>query len=140
MSSILSWRRVALACVLLMAAAAIVALRSSPSVDAQSTGSATFVFSNIVVVPSSGHVVLADLGQVDGVVGIACTGAVPRTGTSIPGQVVTQLTLSDTRLRIMRNTGTAITGTVRINCVIEFSSIAEGQAAADRLGVAANAG
>jgi hypothetical protein len=140
MSSILSWRRVALACVLLMAAAAIVALRSSPSVDAQSTGSATFVFSNIVVAPSSGHVVLADLGQVDGVVGIACTGAAPRTGTSIPGQVVTQLTLSDTRLRIMRNTGTAITGTVRINCAIEFSSIAEGQAAADRLGVAANAG
>jgi hypothetical protein len=40
----------------------------------------------------------------------------------------------------MRNTGTAITGTVRINCVVEFGSLAEGQAAAERLGVAANAG
>jgi hypothetical protein len=49
------------------------------------------------------------------------------------------LGLSDSRLRIMRNNGTAISGTVRINCVVEFGSIAEGQAAADRLGVA-NAG
>jgi hypothetical protein len=90
--------------------------------------------------PSNGHFVIADLGGVDGVLGIACTGAFPRTGTMIPGQVVTQLGLSDTQLRIMRNDGLAITGTVRINCVIEFGSIAEGQAAADRLGVAANAG
>jgi hypothetical protein len=29
---------------------------------------------------------------------------------------------------------------VRINCVIEFGSFAEGEAAADRLGVARNAG
>jgi hypothetical protein len=141
MSSILSWRRLALALALLIAAAGIVALRSSPGVDAaQPTGSSTFVFSNILATPSSGHFVLADLGQVDGVLGIACTGAVPRTGGNIVGQVVTQLGLSDARLRIMRNTGTAITGTVRINCVIEFGSIAEGQAAAERLGVAANAG
>jgi hypothetical protein len=140
MSSILSWRRLALALALLIAAAGIVALRSSPSVDAQSPGSATFVFSDILVIPSNGHVGLTDLGEVDGVLGIACTGAVPRTGSNIVGQVVTQLGLSETLLRIMRNDGLAITGTVRINCVIEFGSIAEGQAAADRLGVAANAG
>jgi hypothetical protein len=141
MSSILSWRRIALVLALVIAAAAIVALRSSSGVDAaQPAGSSTFVFSNILATPTDGHFVLADLGQVDGVVGIACTGAVPRTGGSIVGQVVTQLGLSDTRLRIMRNTGTAISGTVRINCVIEFSSIAEGQAAAERLGVATNAG
>ncbi len=137
---ILSWRRIALACVLLVAAAGIVALRSSTGVDAaQPAGSATFVFRNILATPSSGHFVIADLGEVDGVLGVACTGAVPRTGNMIPGQVVTQLGFSDTRLRIMRNDGVAITGTVRINCVIEFGSIAEGQAAADRLGVAANA-
>jgi hypothetical protein len=142
MSSILSWRRIALVLAPLIAAAAIVALRSSSGVDAaQPAGSSTFVFSNILATPTDGHFVLADLGQVDGVLGIACTGAVPRTGGNIVGQVVTQLGLSDTRLRIMRNTGTAISGTtVRINCVIEFSSLAEGQAAADRLGVATNAG
>jgi hypothetical protein len=141
MSSILSWRRLALALALLIAAAGIVALRSSAGVDAaQPTGSTTVVFSNILATPSNGHFVIADLGGVDGVLGIACTGAFPRTGTMIPGQVVTQLGLSDTQLRIMRNDGLAITGTVRINCVIEFGSIAEGQAAADRLGVAANAG
>jgi hypothetical protein len=140
MSSILSWRRIALALGLLIAAASIVALRSSSGVDAaQPAGSSTFVFSNILATPTDGHFVIADLGQVDGVLGIACTGAVPRTGGNIVGQVVTQLGLSDSRLRIMRNTGTAISGTVRINCVVEFGSIAEGQAAADRLGVA-NAG
>ena len=138
MSSSLSWRRVALACVLLVAAAAIVALRSSPGADAQQPGGpTTFVFSNILVTASSdGHLVFADLGEVDGVLGIACTGAAPRVGGSIPGQVVTQLRLTDTRLRIMRNNGTAITGTVFINCVMEFGSIGLGQAAADRLGVA----
>lgn len=141
MSPILSWRRVVSVFVLLVAVAGLVAARSLPGADAQQPGgSSTFVFSNLLVTPSSGHVVIADLGEVDGVLGIACTGAVPRVGMMIPGQVVTQLTFVDTRLRIMRNDGQAISGTVRINCVIEFGSIGAGQAAADRLGVARNAG
>ena len=140
MSSILSWRRVALACVLLMAAAAIVALRSSPFADAQQpTGSQTVISSGILVTANNGHAILP-IGAAGGVFGIACTGAAPRTGGNIVGQVVTEFGVNDTRLRIMRNTGTAITGTVRINCVVEFGSLAEGQAAAERLGVAANAG
>jgi len=141
MSSILSWRRIALALALLVAAAGIVALRSSPGADAQQPGGPlTFVFSNLLRTPSNGHLVMAELGEVDGVLGIACTRAVSRTGTMIPGQVVTQLGFTDTRLRIMRNDGAAITGTVRINCVIEFSAIADAQATADRLGVALNGG
>ena len=141
MSPILSWRRVVSVLVLLVAVAGLVAARSLPGADAQQPGaSSTFVFSNILVTPSNGHLVIADLGEADGVLGIACTGAVPRVGTMIPGQVVTQLTAGDTRLRIMRNDGHAITGTVRINCVIEFDSTGAGQAAASRLGVAQNAG
>lgn len=141
MSFILSWRRIAAACVVLAAAAGFVALRSSAGVDAaQPVGPSTFVFSNLLRTPSSGHLVMPELGEVDGVAGVACTGAVPRTGNMIPGQVVTQLGLTDTRLRIMRNDGTAISGTVRINCVIEFSSIPDAQAAAEQLGVTANVG
>ncbi|MGH9193175.1 MAG: hypothetical protein ACRDZ0_11990 [Acidimicrobiales bacterium] len=135
MSSIFSWRRIAPALALLIAAAGIVALRSSSGVDAaQPAGSTTVVFSNLLVTPSNGHLVIPELGEVDGVLGIACTGAVPRTGMMIPGQVVTQLGFADARLRIMRNDGAAITGTVRINCVIEFGSIFDSQAAAERLG------
>jgi hypothetical protein len=140
MSPILSWRRVVSVFVLLLAVAGLVAARSLPGADAQEPGGSTFVFSNIVVTASNGNVVLADLGQIDGVLGIACTGASPRSGNLIPGQVVTELTVNDTRLRVIRNDGAAITGTVRINCVIEFGSFAEGEAAADRLGVARNAG
>ena len=140
MSFSLSWRRVAVACVLVMAAAAVLALRSSPNADAQEPTSATFVFSSIPITASNGFASLgAGTGTNAGVLGSACTGAAPRSGTSIPGQVVTQLSSTATLLRIMRNTGTAITGTVHINCVIEFGSIAQGEAAADRLG-AANAG
>ncbi|MGH9250854.1 MAG: hypothetical protein ACRD0W_15215 [Acidimicrobiales bacterium] len=92
MSFILSWRRIALVCVLLMAAAAIIALRSSPGVDAaQPAGPNTFVFSNLLRSPSNGHLVMPELGEADGILGVTCTGAVPRTGNMIPGQVVTQL-------------------------------------------------
>lgn len=141
MSFILSWRRIAALCALVAAAAGFVALRSSAGVDAaQPATSSTFVFSSVPFTASNGHVVVPELGETDGVVGIACTGATPRTGTMIPGQIVTQLRFTDTQLRIMRNDGTAITGTVRINCVIEFSSIPLGNAAASRLGVGANAG
>jgi hypothetical protein len=140
MSPILSWRRVVAVFVLLLAVAGVVAASSLPGADAQEPGSSTFVFSNIPVTASNGNVVLATLGQVDGVLGIACTGASPRSGTLIPGQVVTELTVNDARLRVIRNDGAAITGTVRINCVIEFGSAGQGQAAADRLGVARDAG
>jgi hypothetical protein len=127
MSLTLPWRRVAFALVLLMAAAGILALRSSPDVDAaqtQSAGPHTFVYSNLLRTPGSGgHLVMPELGEADGVVGVACTGASPRVGNAIPGQVVTQLGPADTRLRVLRNDGTAITSQVRLNCVIEFSSI-----------------
>jgi hypothetical protein len=140
MSFILSWRRVALVCALLMAAASVVALRSSPFADAQQpTGSQTVISSGILVTANNGHATLP-IGAAGGVFGIACTGAAPRTGGNIVGQVVTEFGVNDTRLRIMRNPGTAITGTVRINCVIEVALTAQGAATADRLKAAANAG
>jgi hypothetical protein len=127
MSLTLSWRRVAFVLVLLMAAAGILALRSSPDVDAaqtQTAGPHTFVYSNLLRTPDSGgHLVMPELGQADGVAGVACTGAYPRAGNGIPAQVVTQLGSADTRLRILRNDGAAITSPVRLNCVIEFTSI-----------------
>ena len=72
-------------------------------------------------------------GSGDGVVGAACTGAVPRSGNQIPGQVVTELRPDLTYLRIMRNDGRAITGTVRINCVLEVLDAPAGNAALGRL-------
>jgi hypothetical protein len=137
----LSWRRVALACVLLMVAAAVLALRSSPGADAQEPASATFVGSGIPVTPSNGFATLgAGSGSNFGILGIACTGAAPRSGNRIPSQVVTELRPDLTYLRIMRNDGLAITGTVQINCVLEVELTPLGTQAAERLTEAANAG
>ncbi|HKA84496.1 MAG TPA: hypothetical protein VKD21_11565 [Acidimicrobiales bacterium] len=129
----LTWRRVALACVLVMAAAAVLALRSSPGADAQEPASATFVFSGIDVSPSNGHANLgAGTGSDAGTLGVACTGAAPRSGTRIVGQVVTQLLPSATVLRILRNDGAAITGAVQVNCVVELEVTPTGTRAAER--------
>jgi hypothetical protein len=136
----LSWRRVALVCALLMAAASVVALRSSPFADAQQpTGSQTVISSGILVTANNGHATLP-IGASGGVFGIACTGAAPRTGNLIPGQVVIEFGFNDTRLRIIRNDGIAITGTVRINCVIEIDLSPEAAATVERLKATANAG
>ena len=140
MSFILSWRRVALACVLLMAAAGVLALRSLPGADAQQPpGTSISVVSGFPVTASNGHVTLVDSINL-GLRGIECTGFAPRTGRNIVGQVVTELGLNDTRLRIMRNDGTAITGTVRLNCVLEVDTTPLGNATADRFREATKAG
>jgi hypothetical protein len=142
MSFILSWRRVALACALLMAAAGVLALRAAlPGADAQVPPTATFVGSGFSVTPSNGFATLgAGSGSNFGVLGIACTRAVPRGGNRIPGQVVTELRPDLTYLRIMRNDGLAITGTVQLNCVIEVEATPLGTQTAERLKEAANAG
>jgi hypothetical protein len=141
MSFSLSWRRVTLACVLLMAAAAVLAVRSSPSADAQEPVSVVLVFSSIDVTPSSGNTNLgAGSGSDFGVLGAACTGAAPRSGNLIPGQVVTELRPDRIYLRVIRNDGAAITGTVFINCVIEVEATPLGTQAAERLREAADAG
>jgi hypothetical protein len=81
---------------------------------------ATFVLSNFDVFVSNGHTNLPEFsGSDDGVVGAACTGARPRTGASIPAQVVTELRPDLTYMRILRNNGLALTGSVRVNCVLE---------------------
>jgi hypothetical protein len=143
MSFSLSWRRVAVACALLMAAAAAFAFRSSPDADAQEPPlSATFVFSSIPVTPSNGQASLgAGTGTNDGVLGIACTGAAPRGGTPrIPGQVVTQLGSTATLLRVIQYNGVMVTGNVLINCVIEVEVTPEGTRTVERLREAATAG
>jgi hypothetical protein len=141
MSFILSWRRVALACALLMAAAGVLALRALPGADAQVSPTATFVGSGIPVTPSNGFATLgAGSGSNFDVLGVACTGAVPRSGNRIPGQVVTELRPDLTYLRIMRNDGLAITGTVQINCVIQVEATPLGTQTAERLTEAATAG
>jgi hypothetical protein len=135
MSFSLPWRRLAVACVLLTAAAAILTLRTAlPGAEAQEPVTATFVVSGIAITPSNGNANLgSDTGTEDGVFGIACTGAAPRSGSpNIPGQVVTQLTTADTRLRIMRNDGVPLSATVRINCVVEVE-VPVGNATAERL-------
>jgi hypothetical protein len=58
-------------------------------------------------------------GSGDGVVGAACTGASPQSGQNIPAQVITQLRVDLTHMRILHNDGTPLNGTVRVNCVLE---------------------
>jgi hypothetical protein len=143
MSFSLSWRRVAVACALLMAAAAVFAFSSSPDADAQEPpASATFVFSGIPVTPSNGHANLgAGTGTNDGFLGVACTGAAPRGGTTrIPGQVVTELGSTTTFLRVIQFNGVMVTGSVLINCVIEVEVTPVGTSAVERLREAATAG
>src|SRR5262245_15786868 len=111
MSFRLSWRRVAVACALLMAAAAVFAFRSSPDADAQEPpASATFVVGSIPVTASNGHPSLgACTGFNDGVLGVACTGAAPRGGTNrIPGQVVSELGSTATLLRVIQFNGVMV--------------------------------
>ena len=97
--------------------------------------------SGIPVTPSNGFATLgAGSGSNFGILGIACTGAAPRSGNRIPSQVVTELRPDLTYLRIMRNDGLAITGTVQINCVLEVELTPLGTQAAERLTEAANAG
>lgn len=137
MSLSLSWRRVALALALLVAAAGVLASTALPSADAQEPPpSATFVFSSISITASNGHANLGPgTGTDAGVLGIACTGAAPRGGTArLPAMVITELGSTTTRLRIVQANGITVTGTVLINCVVEV--VVEpggGTAAADRL-------
>jgi len=143
MSSILSWRPVALVCALLLAAAGVLASWALPGADAQEPPlSATFVFSGIPITASNGYASLGPgTGTGAGVLGIACTGAAPRGGTPrVPAMVVTELQITTTRLRIIQANGVALTGSVRINCVVEVEVTLTGTAAAERLREAANVG
>jgi len=54
--------------------------------------------------------------------------------------VVTELQITTTRLRIIQANGVALTGSVRINCVVEVEVTLTGTAAAERLREAANVG
>jgi hypothetical protein len=117
-----SWRLIlAGAVVLLVGTLGVSAL---PSADAQvPPPTVTGVLSNFPVTASNGFSNLPEFsGSGDGVVGVACTGAAPRGGRRIPGQVVTELRPDLTYLRIIRNDGMAITGDVLINCVFEVEA------------------
>jgi hypothetical protein len=130
MSFILSsWRRVAVVC--LVALAGTLVVTALPSADAQQPPPTEVgVLSNFAVAASNGFSNLPEFsGSGDGVVGVACTGATPRSGTiNIPGQVVTELRSDLTYLRIIRPDGVALTGNVRINCVVEVVATPEGSA------------
>jgi hypothetical protein len=138
MSFILSWRRVALACVLLIVAAGVVAVRSQPDADAQPTpGSHTVITNGILITASNGHATLPT-GTDDGVFGLTCTGAAPLGGTArVPGMVITNFGVNDTQLRIIQANGALVNGTVRINCVIEVDLTPAGEAAVEQLRAAA---
>jgi hypothetical protein len=137
------WRRVALAFALLLAAGAVIAMKALPGAEAQEPPpSATFVFGSIPVTASNGHVNLGPgTGTSDGVLGVACTGAGPRSGTArIPGMVVTELLTNSTLLRIIQPNGAVVNGNVTVNCVAEVEVTPTGTATAERLRAAAEAG
>jgi hypothetical protein len=111
---------VLLALLLVAALAGAVALAGARNADAQ-VATQTAVISNIDVLPSNGHVDLGPgTGENDGTLGAACTGARPRTGPNIPTGVVTELTATSTRLRVVNQLGRAISGAVRVNCTVEL--------------------
>jgi hypothetical protein len=141
MSFILSWRRVALAFLLLIVAAGVVAVRSQPDADAQpQPGSATFITNGILVTATNGHATLPT-GVDDGVFGLMCTGAAPVGGTArVPGMVITNFGVTETQLRIIQANGGLVNGTVRINCAIEVDLTPQGEAALERLRAAADGG
>jgi hypothetical protein len=141
MSFILSWRRVALAFLLLIVAAGVVAVRSQPDADAQPEPEIiTFIVNGIFMTANNGHASLPAGGQ-DGVLGLTCTGAAPLGGTArVPGMVITSFGFTDTDLRIIQANGVPVTGTVRINCVFEAVNTPEGVATAERLRAAAGGG
>jgi hypothetical protein len=135
MSFSLSWRRLALALVLLIALAGTLAVSGLPGADAQQPPPTMVgVLSRFPVVASNGFSNLPEFsGTADGVVGAACTGATPRGGPDIPAQVVTDLQQDLTQLRILHNNGQPLTGTVRINCVLEVEATPGGTATLARL-------
>ena len=143
MSVGLTKRWIALAVGLLMAAAAgAVAVSTIPSASAQEPLEQTFVFSGIPVTASNGFANLgAGSGTADGVLGAACTGATPISGSAnVPAQVVTELQATQTAMRILRSNGATITGNVRVNCVLDLLVTEEANATIERLKQAATAG
>jgi hypothetical protein len=85
---------------------------------------------------SNGHGNLGPgTGSQDGIFEAQCSGRDPRGGPNMPVDVVTELTTTTTvLLRILNQTGTAITGTVTINCTFEAEALtaATAKAAVDR--------
>lgn len=73
-------------------------------------------------------------GTDGGVIGIACTGASPRSGSNlVPGQVVTELLADRTYLRIIRTTGATIIGTVAINCTVDIAVASDAEDTSERI-------
>jgi hypothetical protein len=120
----LSRPAIASAVLLVAALAAAVVLTGAHNATAQ-VPSQTVVVSNIEVVLSNGHFAFpAGSGAADGTLGAACTGAQPRRGPNIPIGVVTELTSTSTRLRVLNQSGQAINGTVFVNCTLELEATA----------------
>jgi len=116
----LSRPAIGLALLLVAALAAAVALIGARNAKAQ-VATQTIVISNIDVLPANGHIDLGPgTGENDGTVGAACTGATPRGGPNIPVGVVTELTATSTRLRLINQSGRGITVAVRVNCTVEL--------------------
>jgi hypothetical protein len=106
---------------LLAAAAALVEARTATAQPA----TVTIVESNIAITPSNGHFDFGPgTGANDGIVGVACTGAFPRGGGNIPGQVVTQLTATSTLLRVLQQNGSPVSVGVVVNCAYEAAGAA----------------
>jgi hypothetical protein len=106
-----------------------------PAADAQTSPSTSIgILTNFPVFASNGFTSLPEFsGTADGVRGAACTGAAPTSGGNIPAQVVTNLGSQLTNMRILHNDGTPLTGSVRVNCVLEVTATPAGQATLRRI-------
>ena len=110
---------------LVLGLAAVLATASSRGATAQTPRDFfTFYFDDSAT-PTNGTEVLAydfsDLGTNPVVESALCTGRSPRSGANIPAQVVTQITNGPGgafTLRVLHNTGTPLTGSVTVNCIV----------------------
>jgi hypothetical protein len=140
MSNLLSRRGLAVAAILTLVAAALaLALATRPQPAEAQAGPArdTEVLVNIVLsTNASGEIHLGPGTGLLDLPGIGCNPAGPRSGGNIPGQVVTDVQVPETILRVFRINGTVLANrAVRFTCTVDFGegTTPAGTAAANRL-------
>jgi len=140
MSNLLSRRGLAVATILTLVTAALaLALATRPQSAKAQAGPAhdTEVLANLVLnTNASGEIHLGAGSGSNDLPGIGCNPAGPRTGSNIPGQLVSDVQGAETVLRVFHTSGTVLANkAVRFTCTVDFGEgiTAAGTTAANRL-------
>jgi hypothetical protein len=140
MSNLLSRRGLAVAAILTLVAAALalaLAARPQPAKAQAAPAHDTEVIPNLVFsTNASGEIHLGAGTGSDDLPGVGCNPAGPRTGSNIPGQLVTDFQGPETVLRVFHLNGTVLANrAVRVTCTVDFGegTAPAGTAAVNRL-------